>query len=179
VLASGLVFREDVMKRTTATVLAGLLAVACGDGKTDGSAPRAEEPAAATAEPEVAVEKPEPTGDTAGKGGGKEVADVLLIVPLGGTKKSVSFPHKMHADATTNSAVGGRCEVCHHEVGDGSAARKCTTAGCHDNETANVPSAMDAYHATCRDGCHKEVRAAQPNHPKLAKLKTCRGCHAH
>jgi hypothetical protein len=185
VLASGLVAREDEMMRTTAAVLAGVLAVACGNGKTDGAAqrveepaPPAEEPAPAADEPEAAAAKPE---SAAGKGdGGGEIADVMLIVPLGGTKKSISFPHKMHADPSTNSAVGGRCEVCHHEVGGGSEARQCTTAECHDNKTANVPSAMDAYHQTCRDGCHKKIRAAQPGgHPKLAKLKTCSGCHAH
>jgi len=123
--------------------------------------------------PEPAVEKNEPDPNAVA------VADVILLKPEGGSKKAISFPHAMHTDAAANPAVGGKCEVCHHEVGDASEARKCTSAGCHDNKTANVPSAMDSFHQTCRDGCHKKVRASQPDNAKLARLRTCTGCHAH
>ncbi|MBW2277318.1 MAG: cytochrome c3 family protein [Deltaproteobacteria bacterium] len=176
------------MIRPAIFLLMNLLVAACGESKTDDPAPVADDRKPATEAPKpAAVEPPkiaegtEPSTDGAAEGGGAgaEVADIILIVPLGGSKKSVSFPHKMHADPNSNSFVGGKCELCHHEVEDGAEAAKCTNSGCHDDKTDDVPVAKDSFHKTCRDGCHREVRAAQPDNTKLAKLKACKGCHAH
>jgi hypothetical protein len=85
----------------------------------------------------------------------------------------------MHAEAELNPVVGGKCEKCHHEAEEGAEAKKCTTSGCHDDKTPDVPNAKDSFHKTCRDGCHREVREADPGNQRLLKLKACTGCHAH
>jgi len=170
------------MRRAVFFLLVCCLFVACGESKTAEPAPAAAEPAPAAVEPAPAAVEPAPaaaeSSSLAAAPGGAEVPDVILIVPLGGTKKSISFPHRMHADPASNPIVGGKCEKCHHEIEDGAEAKKCTTSGCHDNKTEDVPLANDSFHKTCRDGCHKQVREAQPGNLKLARLKACKGCHA-
>jgi hypothetical protein len=164
------------MTRLLFGIVACLLVAGCGESKI-------EEPAKKPETPEPAVEEPTPTAaepKPVGQGGeGAEVADVILIVPLGGTKKSVSFPHKMHADPALNPVVDGKCDKCHHEAKDGAVEQKCTASGCHDDSTEDIPKAMDSFHKTCRDGCHKAIRETDPSNAKLLKLKACKGCHAH
>jgi hypothetical protein len=157
---------------------------ACGDEK----APRAEDPvapakaaqpAASTQPAEAAPSSPAEqakTGDPGAESGSTQatVADVLKLVPPGGKKKTVTFPHKAH---TENAVIGDKCEVCHHMADDPSKITGCLVAECHDGKTEDVPGVKDAFHKTCR-ACHKKVLDEQPDNQKLKKLKKCNGCHA-
>jgi cytochrome c peroxidase len=189
---------EARMCKTTALAFASLLLAACGESRTAEPEPRAvaaepaqivgDEPAAgalsAPAARDVAAPAardeaaPAAVGSASEGAARDEVADVIIIVPLGGTKESIAFPHKMHADPALNPVVGGKCVTCHHEAKAGQAEQRCTTARCHDDGSADVPRAKDSFHELCRDGCHKETRAVQPENEKLQKLKVCKGCHS-
>ncbi len=44
---------------------------------------------------------------------------------MAGSKKTVMFDHKTHADSD--------CAVCHHEVNGAESYAKCSSAGCHED----------------------------------------------
>ena len=177
------------MKRIMLVVLtASMLAfVACGEQKVE---PKADEPVARTGEVKPEEAKPEePKPDEAKPAEPKPdeakpaeaaaaepvVDDVLTLTIEGGKKPPFKFPHKAH---TGFDAVGGKCGVCHHMAGEDKAGIKgCMSEGCHDGKTDGVLIPKDAFHKTCKDGCHKAQLKANKDNEKLKAVKSCKGCH--
>jgi hypothetical protein len=177
---------EKMYRICLVALVVGALSTGCGEKKEE-PAPSAPEPIAEPApepapepEPKPAPEpipepKPQPAAAPTGETGG--VADVMKLVPEGGKKEPVPFPHKLHADAA-NPGTEGKCAICHHKPTVDSEYPKCKTAGCHDGRTAGNPLPKDAFHERCRDTCHKQTLAEQPDNEKLKAVKKCKGCHA-
>lgn len=176
------------MRRITmlALLVSAFALAACGEKKEE---PKADEPKAAEvktdeakpeeAKPEEKAEEPKPEEGTeeakAEEGDTPEVDDVLTLAIEGAKKPAIKFPHKAH---TGFEPVGGKCDKCHHMAGDDAASIKgCMAEGCHDGKVEGVPGPKDAFHKTCKDGCHKDVIKAGKS-DKLKKVNTCSGCHA-
>ena len=163
-----------------------LVFVACGEQKVE---PKADEPVARTGKVKLDEEKPaepkpdeakpaEPKPDEAkpAEAAAEPVVDDVLTLAIEGAKKpAIKFPHKAH---TGFDAVAGKCNVCHHMAGEDKAAIKgCMSEGCHDGKTDGVLIPKDAFHKTCKDGCHKAQLKANKDNEKLKAVKSCGGCH--
>jgi len=191
--------KEEKMRRITmlALLVSAFTLAACGEKKDEPKAdePKADDVKADEAKPdeakpeEKAVEakpeeaKPEEKADeeakpeeaAADEGEAPKVDDVLTLAIEGAKKPAIKFPHKAH---TGFEPVGGKCDKCHHMAGDDAASIKgCMAEGCHDGKAEGVPGPKDAFHKTCKDGCHKDVIKAGKS-DKLKKVNTCSGCHA-
>ena len=182
------------MKRVVLFVLtASMLAfVACGEKKVEQKADepvaKADEAKPDEAKPDEAKPdeakpdeaKPDEAKPDEAKPDEKAVAepvvdDVLTLTIEGGKKPPFKFPHKAH---TGFDAVGGKCGVCHHMAGEDKAAIKgCMSEGCHDSKIIGVLIPKDAFHKTCKEGCHKDQLKANKDNEKLKAIKSCMGCH--
>ena len=177
--------------------LIALLATACGEKKAeDAAGDEADEKAAAEeadegevaeaekgeadeeeADEEEADEEEADGGEEQAAAEGDEPAEMIALKAEGGTKDAVPFPHEKHAELD-EKVNPEKCTTCHHAPKGDEANPSCTTAGCHDGETEGAPSAKDAYHKLCKDGCHKKQLAADKDNEALKKVKSCSGCHA-
>jgi hypothetical protein len=94
-------------------------------------------------------------------------------------RASVDFPHPSHFDFS--------CQTCHHQWDGNSQVLSCTTAGCHDVDTApevgenteakavsTLAYYKTAYHTQCI-GCHKSLKSQSPDEPNGPT--GCIGCH--
>lgn len=168
---------------TPAFLLVALALAACGETKEE---PKADEPKADEVKPEEAPpeepkveeakpEEPKPEEPKPEEAAAPKVDDVLTLALADAKKPAVKFPHKDHV---AFEVIGGKCAGCHHEAGeDQSAIKGCTAEGCHDGKAEGVPAPKDAFHKTCKDGCHKDV-IKEGKSDKLKKVNTCSGCHA-
>lgn len=117
---------------------------------------------------------------------GKEVLKIDLIE---GKKGTVEFPHAKHV--AEFKKVGGAeivCKDCHHTATSDKDVKKCSD--CHmkvgetpkkiDDKEAPLLAAMKSdtvdpksviFHKTCKDGCHKEMKA------EGKKITSCKVCH--
>ena len=174
------------MKRVILSVFTAsmMFFVACGEQKVE---PKADEPVAKaiepTAKPDVAnpdEPKPDEAKPDEAKPDEKAAAepvvdDVITLTIEGGKKPPFKFPHKAH---TGFDAVGGKCNGCHHMAGEDKAGIKgCMSEGCHDGKNDGVLIPKDAFHKTCKDGCHKDQLKANEDNEKLKAIKSCKGCH--
>jgi predicted CXXCH cytochrome family protein len=83
----------------------------------------------------------------------------------------VTFMHATHAYAREDGGHGIACARCHHEAGDGEAARACRK--CHRREEGKAPRMEEAAHKVCL-GCHQERAIAEP---ATGAPLSCPDCH--
>ena len=116
----------------------------------------------------------------AGVPAGKE--DLKLANIDGKKKDAVAFPHAKHV--TEFKKKGGaaiECKDCHHTAKDEASVKSC--GSCHpavgEAPKDKAPALADAkfstksviFHTTCKDGCHKEMKA------EGKKITSCKVCH--
>ncbi len=168
-----------MMRISALILLATCFALAaCGEKKVD--EPKADEPKPEEAKPEeakpeeVKPEEAKPEEAPPEAAAAPKVDDMLALLQDGAKKSAVKFPHKAH---TEFEVIGGKCGVCHHAAGeDHTSIKGCMAEGCHDGKTEGVLAPKDAFHKTCKDGCHKDV-IKEGKSDKLKKVNTCSGCH--
>lgn len=182
--------KEEYMRRISMLILllAAFALTACGETKEEPKAEEAktdevkpEEAKTDEAKPEeakpeeVKPEEVKPEEAKPEEAAAPSVDDVITISIEGAKKPAIKFPHKAH---TGFEPIAGKCAPCHHMAGDDQSAIKgCMAEGCHDGKAEGVPAPKDAFHKTCKDGCHKDVIKAGKS-DKLKKVNTCSGCHA-
>ncbi|MBM4388504.1 MAG: cytochrome c3 family protein [Deltaproteobacteria bacterium] len=101
---------------------------------------------------------------------GKNAPDSIVIKKYQAKQGAVTFHHAKHAGA---KELNVPCKTCHHKMDSEKGKLACTE--CHKAEKdGNSLSAQDAFHKTCKDGCHKDKKKADP----ASKAPTaCNGCH--
>lgn len=115
----------------------------------------------------------------------------MKIDTIPGEKGAVEFPHAKHLTFKGPGDKAITCKSCHHTLkgdapGAGESAQACTV--CH---VLNTPKTVDGkpapvlanmkdgkaelksvlFHTQCKDGCHKEMKAAGKN------ITGCNTCH--
>lgn len=119
---------------------------------------------------------------------GKETIK-LDVIP--GDKGAVEFPHAKHMTFKGPGDKAITCKDCHHTLkGDAPAAGETVAActSCHVLDTPKTVGGKPApvlatmkggkaelksvlFHTSCKDGCHKEMKAAGKN------ITGCNTCH--
>jgi len=68
--------------------------------------------------------------------------------------------------------LGKNCKQCHHDI-EKNEDTPNSCGDCHNDKSAKV-DLIEASHKSCR-GCHREVKAKDPNSPAPVE---CMGCHS-
>lgn len=121
-----------------------------------------------------------------------EGKEVLKIDRIAGDEGAVEFHHAKHVAEYKAMGKDIKCMDCHHTAKTEDDAEACTK--CHvaegeaqvevDGKKARFVAVKDPadgswdtgsviFHATCKDGCHKDVRKAEGK-----KITSCKVCHA-